>query len=148
MEHTELYTQKLTRGKRSYFFDIKQTEQKDFYIKITESKPSNNGFEHHRVMVFEEDIDDFMVSFTQCLANYHKLKEVQLIETKPKTFSEIRGNHPNAYMPWTTEDDEKLEGLYCVKKTVKQLALIFDRKEGAIESRIKKLGLKEKYGSK
>ena len=69
MEHTELYTQKLTRGKRSYFFDIKQTEQKDFYIKITESKPSNNGFEHHRVMVFEEDIENFMSSFSQVIIN-------------------------------------------------------------------------------
>jgi len=69
MEHTEVYTQKLTRGKRSYFFDIKQTEQKDFYIKITESKPSNNGFEHHRVMVFEEDIENFMSSFSQVIIN-------------------------------------------------------------------------------
>lgn len=145
MEHTELYSQKLSRGKRSYFFDIKQTEQKDFYIKITESKKTNNVFEHHRVMVFDEDIEDFMVSFTQCLANYHKLKEAQLIENKPKTFSEIQKKYPNAYMPWTAKDDEKLESLYCEKKTVKQLALIFDRKEGAIESRIKKLGLKDKY---
>ena len=145
MEHTELYTQKLNRGKRSYFFDIKQTEQKDFYIKITESKKTNNVFEHHRVMVFDEDIEDFMVSFTQCLANYHKLKEAQLIENKPKTFSEIQEKYSNAYMPWTAKDDEKLESLYCEKKTVKQLALIFDRKEGAIESRIKKLGLKDKY---
>ena len=145
MEHTELYTQKLNRGKRSYFFDIKQTEQKDFYIKITESKKTNNVFEHHRLMVFDEDIEDFMVSFTQCLANYHKLKEAQLIENKPKTFSEIQEKYSNAYMPWTAKDDEKLESLYCEKKTVKQLALIFDRKEGAIESRIKKLGLKDKY---
>ena len=145
MEHTELYTQKLNRGTRSYFSDIKPTEQKDFYIKITESKKTNNVFEHHRVMVFDEDIEDFMVSFTQCLANYHKLKEAQLIENKPKTFSEIQKKYPNAYMPWTAKDDEKLESLYCEKKTVKQLALIFDRKEGAIESRIKKLGLKDKY---
>ena|ERR1035437_8829894 len=148
MEHTELYTQKLTRGKRSYFFDIKQTEQKDFYIKITESKPSNNGFEHYRVMVFEEDIEDFMVSFTQCLASYHKLKEAQLVEKTPSGYAEIRKNYTKAYMPWTNEDDEKLEGLYCEGKTVKELALIFERKEGAIESRIEKLSLKEKYESK
>ncbi len=148
MEHSELYVQKLTRGKRSYFFDIKQTEQKDFYIKITESKPSNNGFEHHRVMVFEEDIEDFMVSFTQCLASYHKLKEAQLVEKKPSGYAEIRENYTKAYMPWTNEDDEKLEVLYCEGKTVKELALIFERKEGAIESRIEKLALKEKYGSK
>ncbi len=145
MEQSELYTQKLTRGKRSYFFDIKQTEQKVFYIKITESKPSNNGFEHHRVMVFEEDIEDFMVSFTHCLASYHKLKEAQITEKKTNAYSKIQEKHANAYLPWTTEDDEKLEGLYCEGKTVNELAMIFERKIGAIESRIKKLGLKEKY---
>jgi len=146
MENAELYTQKLTRGKRSYFFDIKQTEQKDFYLTIRESKRTVDGFEHHRIMVFEEDMEDFMVSFTQCLASYHKLKKVQFIEAKPNAYSKIQEKHTKAYMPWTTEDDEKLEGLYCEKRTVKELALIFERKEGAIESRIMKLGLNEKYG--
>jgi hypothetical protein len=83
MEHTELYTQKLVRGKRSYFFDIKQTEQKDFYLTITESKRSVDGFLRNNIMVFEEDIEDFMVSFTQCLASYHKLKEAQPVNNKP-----------------------------------------------------------------
>lgn len=148
MEHTELYTQKLTRGKRSYFFDIKQTEQKDFYIKITESKSINNGFEHCRVMVFEEDIEDFMVSLTQCLASYHKLKEAQSNRIRLNTNSQIQKSLAKAYMPWTSDDDDKLELLYCEKKTIKELALIFERNRGAIESRIKKLGLKEKYNSK
>ena len=148
MEHTELYTQKLTRGKRSYFFDIKQTEQNDFYLTITESKRSADGFLRNNIMIFEEDIEDFMVSFTQCLASYHKLKEAQLVEKTPSGYAEIRKNYTKAYMPWTNEDDEKLEGLYCEGKTVKELALIFERKEGAIESRIEKLSLKEKYESK
>jgi hypothetical protein len=100
---------------------------------------------NHRVMVFEEDIEDFMVSFTQCLATYHKLKENKLIEIKPNTYSKTQEIHAKAYMPWTADDDDKLEGLYCEKKTIKELALIFERKEGAIESRINKLGLKEKY---
>jgi len=145
MEHTELYTQKLVKGKRTYFFDVKQTEQKDFYLTITESKRSVDGFVRNNVMVFEEDIEDFMVSFTQCLASYHKLKEAHLIKKESNAYSKIQENHAKAYMPWTTEDDDKLESLYCEKKTIKELALIFERKEGAIESRIKKLGLEEKY---
>lgn len=145
MEHTELYTQKLVKGKRTYFFDVKQTEQKDFYLTLTESKRSVDGFVRNNVMVFEEDIEDFMVSFTQCLASYHKLKEAHLIKPKPNAYSKIQENYAKAYMPWTTEDDDKLESLYCEKKTIKELALIFERKEGAIESRIKKLGLEEKY---
>jgi len=75
MEHTELYTQKLIRGKRSYFFDIKQTEQKDFYLTIRESKKTVDGFEHHRIMVFEEDMEGFTDAFRQCLIEYRKLKE-------------------------------------------------------------------------
>ena len=41
MEQTDLYKQKLVRGKRTYFFDIKKTEKEDFYIKLTEGKKSN-----------------------------------------------------------------------------------------------------------
>ena len=53
----------------------------------------------------------------------------------------------NAYEKWTIEDDEKLEILFCEGKKVKELSEIFKRNNGAIRSRIKKLELKEKYGS-
>jgi DNA-directed RNA polymerase specialized sigma24 family protein len=49
-------------------------------------------------------------------------------------------------LPWTAEDDNKLELLFCEGKKVKELAEIFGRNTGAINSRIKKLELKEKYG--
>ena len=66
---------------------------------------------------------------------------------KKKTYSieEIRKTQSQAYMPWSKAEDEKLELLFCEGKKIKELALIFERKEGAIESRIKKLELKEKY---
>jgi homoserine acetyltransferase len=57
----------------------------------------------------------------------------------------MRKEHPNAYMPWTEEDDVRLEQLYCEKLTVKQLSAVFGRNEGAITSRISKLELVEKY---
>ena len=75
MEQTDLYKQKLVRGKRTYFFDIKKTEKEDFYIKLTEGKKSNDGFEYHRIMVFEEDVEDFYIAFWKCLIEYRKLKE-------------------------------------------------------------------------
>jgi|GEM_PF-1352540 len=49
--------------------------------------------------------------------------------------------HKNAYERWTTEDDEKLELLFCGGKTIKELSTIFARNEGAIMARIKKLEL-------
>lgn len=67
-------------------------------------------------------------------------------DKKSYTLDDIREQHPQDYRPWSAEDDEKLEALFCEGKTVKELANIFKRKEGAITSRIKKLELKEKYG--
>lgn len=55
--------------------------------------------------------------------------------------------HNNAYEKWTTEDDEKLEMLFCQGKSISELSEIFGRNKGAIYSRIKKLELNEKYGS-
>ncbi|WP_299716642.1 hypothetical protein [uncultured Tenacibaculum sp.] len=67
----------------------------------------------------------------------------------PRTYSfdEVRKTHKQAYEPWTTEADEKLEILFCEGKTIKELSGIFNRNDGAIRSRIKKLELKEKYSS-
>ena len=58
----------------------------------------------------------------------------------------IRETHQQAYLPWTEEDDNKLELLFCEGKKVKELAETFGRNVGAINSRIKKLELKDKYG--
>lgn len=61
------------------------------------------------------------------------------------TLEEARKKHANAYMPWTPEDDDRLECLFADGTGVKQLCEIFGRNRGAIQSRIKKLGLKEIY---
>ncbi len=60
-------------------------------------------------------------------------------------YDNVRQKHPNAYMPWTEEADERLEIMYCEGSTVKELSQIFGRNPGAISSRIKKLELREKY---
>ncbi len=64
---------------------------------------------------------------------------------KGYTLSEKREKNKNAYLPWTNEDDNKLELLFCEGKNVKELSEIFGRNNGSIQSRIKKLELKEKY---
>ena len=141
MSKEEIYTNKLMKGNRTYFFDIKKSESGDFYLKISESKKTENGYEHHRLMVFDEDFNDFVEALKKSLTKFKQLKA-------PKTYSveEIRETHGQAYMPWTTEDDNKLEILFCEGKKTKELAQIFGRKEGAINSRINKLELREKYG--
>ena len=69
------------------------------------------------------------------------------MENKLKTYSVAQKQleHKNAYEKWTAEDDERLEILFYVRKSVKELSILFERNEGAIRSRLKKLKLREKY---
>jgi ATP-dependent DNA helicase RecQ len=60
-----------------------------------------------------------------------------------KTYSveEMRATHRNAYAPWTEEDDARLEQEARAGGTIRDLAQRFGRNEGAIRSRLRKLGL-------
>jgi len=69
----------------------------------------------------------------------------QLLGESIYSIEACRVEHPNAYKPWTQEEDDRLELLFCEGKTTNQLSEIFGRKRGGINSRIKKLELEEKY---
>jgi len=144
MDDNEIYSDKITKGSRTYFFDIKKSENGNLYLKISESKKTGSGFEHHRLMVFDEDLKDFVETLKKSLTKFKELKEPK--DGKTYSVEKIRETHQQAYLPWTAEDDNKLEMLFCEGKKAKELAEIFGRNVGAINSRIKKLELKDKYG--
>jgi DNA-directed RNA polymerase specialized sigma24 family protein len=146
MQDNEIYSEKITKGSRTYFFDIKKSEKGDLYLKISESKKTASGFEHHRLMIFDEDLKDFVETLKKSLTKFKELKEPKQTDTKTYSVEKIRETHKQAYLPWTEEDDNKLELLFCEGKKAKELAEIFGRNIGAINSRIKKLELKDKYG--
>lgn len=58
-ERKELFSERVSAGSRTYFFNIKETSKGDKYLVINESKKSGETFEHHRVMIFEEDFSAF-----------------------------------------------------------------------------------------
>ncbi len=58
----EIYGVKVRAGrKRTYFFDVKQTKQGDYFICITESKRrfDDSGFDRHKIYVYKEDFNKF-----------------------------------------------------------------------------------------
>jgi ATP-dependent DNA helicase PIF1 len=64
--------------------------------------------------------------------------------TRPKPFAEIREKHPNAYRPWSKEQDQELKKLFSEGLKVLELMKIFGRKRGGITARLEKLSLVEK----
>ena len=57
-----VYTSKVKAGKRrTYFFDVRETKGKDYYITLTESTKRFNGdgVERHKIFVYKEDFNRF-----------------------------------------------------------------------------------------
>lgn len=63
--------------------------------------------------------------------------------SKVSTMEEIRAKYPNAYRPWTKKDDTRLATLYKSGKSIEELTQLFQRNNGAITSRLRKLGMIE-----
>ena len=63
-DNTEIYSQRVRAGKRTYFFDVKATRSNDYYLTITESKRKfkDDGYfyEKHKIFLYKEDFDKFV----------------------------------------------------------------------------------------
>lgn len=77
-----------------------------------------------------------------------KAKTVFSTPNKEKSYSvdDARLKNKDAYKPWTDELDLELTEMYCKGIDGQEIAKHFKRTNGAISSRIKKLGLDELYG--
>ena len=74
----ELYSVRVRAGKRTYFFDVKETRGKDLYMTITESKRNfdNDGnvhYQKHKLFLYREDFEKFEDGFLDAT---DKIKEL------------------------------------------------------------------------
>lgn len=72
----------------------------------------------------------------------------QLTGTPTYSVYACRQEYPNAYAPWSEDDDWELTRMWCEGAAINELAAHFQRKPGAIRSRIKKLELEKTYGTR
>lgn len=68
-DRTEIYSERVRAGKRTYFFDIKATRSNDYYLTITESKRryKDDGFfyEKHKIFLYKEDFNKFVKALNE-----------------------------------------------------------------------------------
>ena len=62
-------------------------------------------------------------------------------EVEADAFTVLRQKHPQAYRPWTEEEEEKLKTMFTRGKQMKEMCEKLGRQPGGIRSRLKKLGL-------
>jgi len=66
-------------------------------------------------------------------------KGEEYVKEKAYSVDEIRKHKPNAFRPWTKEDDEKLFELSSKNTPIFEIAKAFERSRNAIELRIEKI---------
>lgn len=71
---------------------------------------------------------------------------IEFLKARTLTFEATRIKYPNYLKTWTSEEDATLEKMWCEGMSTKQIAQEFGRNPGAINARIQKLELEEKYG--
>ena len=61
-DNQEIFSKKIRAGKRTYFFDVKSTKGKDYFITITESKKNfeDGNFVKHKIFLYKEDFNKFL----------------------------------------------------------------------------------------
>ena len=131
-----MFTEKVQAGSRTYFFDVKETQENVKYLVISESRRTDSGYKHDRVMVFEENLESFSAGLDKALAFLS-------IGRKTKSYSveDIRKEFSRAYEKWSPEEEEQLRQKYNEGLTVADLATFFERQPRAIRSRLAKIGL-------
>ena len=63
-DQEEIFSKVLRAGRRTYFFDVRETKASDYYLTITESKKFTNDdgsfhYKKHKIYLYKEDFSDF-----------------------------------------------------------------------------------------
>lgn len=91
---TEIYSQRVKAGKRTYFFDIKSTRSNDYYLTITESKRryKEDGYfyEKHKIFLYKEDFKKFVEALN---GSVDHVKNVLMPEVDFDQFDAVEGDH-------------------------------------------------------
>jgi hypothetical protein len=91
----EIFSKSVRAGKRTYFFDVKNTKTNDYYLTVTESKKqfTDDGkftFIKHKIFLYKEDFEKFMEGLNEGM-NFIR-KEQPFTQ---ESFAEKRANAPD-----------------------------------------------------
>ncbi len=103
MEKEEIHSKVMRAGRRTYFFDVRETKAGDYYLTITESKKFTNDdgsfhYKKHKIYLYKEDFADFK-------DNLHEMIQFILDEKGEEVISE---RHQRDYKREESDDTEEV----------------------------------------
>jgi len=82
-----IYENRVKAGKRTYFFDVKKTNEGFPYLEITESRKQEDGkFLRTNIMLFHEDIGNFNEELSYVFDKF--FKDIPIEKRERRDFDE------------------------------------------------------------
>lgn len=71
-EREEIQSKVMRAGRRTYFFDVRETRAGDYYLTVTESKKFTNEdgsfhYKKHKIYLYKEDFEDFQENMEEMM---------------------------------------------------------------------------------
>lgn len=96
-ESNEVISKVLRAGKRTYFFDLKETKNQEHYLTITESKyrfdeiKETHFYEKNKIFLHIQDVENFGNTLNEIISYIHSHEnEIQSIRSNRKNELENR----------------------------------------------------------
>ena len=83
----EIYSKVLRAGRRTYFFDVRETKASDYYLTITESKKFTNDdgsfyYKKHKIYVYKEDFENLSAFLNETMNFIFEQRGVEVISER------------------------------------------------------------------
>jgi hypothetical protein len=107
----EIFSKSIRAGRRTYFFDVRQTRAEDYYLTITESKRDFNEdgtpfYKKHKIYLYKEDFADFKNALNEVSDYIIKEKGEEIItNTEKKTEDVIENTIETKAIPKPVQED-------------------------------------------
>tara|TARA_B100000085_G_scaffold143041_1_gene130175 strand:+ start:87 stop:482 length:396 start_codon:yes stop_codon:yes gene_type:complete len=109
----EIFSKALRAGRRTYFFDVRETKAGDYYLTITESKKFTNEdgtfyYKKHKIYLYKEDFDEFKNSLNETCNFIIDEKGSEVISEKhDKDFDSKKEKHEEESSDSENTNEEK-----------------------------------------
>lgn len=101
MDGDGIYSKVLRAGRRTYFFDVRETRAGDYYLTVTESKKNTNEdgsffYKKHKIYLYKEDFGKFQEILNEITDFVVKEKGEEVIsERHQKNFENSSSDNTN-----------------------------------------------------
>ena len=105
----EIFSKALRAGRRTYFFDVRETKAGDYYLTITESKKFTNEdgtfyYKKHKIYLYKEDFAEFNSSLKETCDYIIENKGTEVISEKHDKDFESKKEKKESTEPQSVEE--------------------------------------------